>query len=187
MDDPDGDGRSGAPDGRVAGGRIAEDRWLLAGRHEPEGRSLPLELAARLLYRSILLLAVYLLLVGHYDTGGGFAGGLVAGAGFTLRYIAGGPRELRAVVPFDPGLLMGAGLLVALTTAVVPWFFGEPLLTSAYLSASLPLLGEVSFTTSVLFELGIFLLVAGVAAEVLRLLGVYGAPEIEAPEGLELR
>jgi multisubunit Na+/H+ antiporter MnhB subunit len=170
------------------GRQVAEDRWLLAGREAGEaGRSLPLEIATRLLFRTILLLSLYLVLVGHYDTGGGFAGGLVAGTAFTLSYIAGGPRELRAVFPFDPGLLMGVGLLVVLATGAGAWLFGEPLLTSAYLAATLPLLGEVSVTTSVLLDVGIYLLVTGVVVDVLRLLGVYGAPEVEPPPGQELR
>jgi multisubunit Na+/H+ antiporter MnhB subunit len=165
----------------------AEDRWLLAGRPDDEARSLPLEFAARLLFRTILLLSVYLLLVGHYDSGGGFAGGLVAGIAFTLRYIAGGPRELRAVMPFDPGLLLGAGLLLALASGAAAWFFGEPLLTSGYLSVTVPVLGEVSVVSSVLLDTGIYLLVTGAVVEMLRLLGVYGAPEMDAPEGRELR
>jgi multisubunit Na+/H+ antiporter MnhB subunit len=186
------DARGGRPD-EVPGApapppEIAADRWLLAGRdHEAEGRSLPLEFAARLLFRSILLLSIYLLLVGHYDTGGGFAAGLVAGIAFTLRYIAGGPRELRAVMPFDPGLLIGGGLLLVLVAGVVPWAVGAPLLSSAELAVPLGPLGEPKVVSSVIVDLGIYLLVTGVAVDVLRLLGVYGAPEVQAPEGRELR
>jgi multisubunit Na+/H+ antiporter MnhB subunit len=168
-------------------GQPAEDRWLLAGRHEPAARSLPLELATRLLFRSILLLSVYLLLVGHYHTGGGFAAGLVAGTAFTLRYVAGGPRELRAAMPFDPGQLLGAGLLLALATGAGAWVFGEPLLTSAYLSTTVPVVGEVAVVTSVVFDVGIYLLVIGAVVEMLRVLGVYGAPEVQTPAGRELR
>ncbi|HZG89097.1 MAG TPA: MnhB domain-containing protein [Pseudonocardia sp.] len=179
---------TGSDDARTGPGVPPEDRWLLTGReHGEEGRSLPLEISARLLFRSILLLSVYLLLVGHYDTGGGFAAGLVAGTAFTLRYIAGGPRELRRVAPFDPGLLMGTGLLLALLTGAGSWLAGAPLLTSAYLSLEVPVLGEVSLTTSLLLDTAIYLLVTGAAIEVLRLLGVYGAPEVRAPEGRELR
>lgn len=166
----------------------ASDRWLVAGRDEhADARTLPLEFAARVLFRSILLLSVYLLLVGHYDSGGGFAAGLVAGVAFTLRYIAGGPRELRAAMPFDPGILIGAGLLLALATGGVSLLLGAPFLTSAYLAVTVPVLGELSFTTSVLIDIGIYLLVTGVAVDVLRLLGVYGAPEVAAPQGRELR
>ncbi len=179
---------TGTDDTADGPGAPPQDRWLLTGREQgEEGRSLPLEIAARLLFRSILLLSVYLLLVGHYDTGGGFAGGLVAGTAFTLRYIAGGPRELRTVAPFDPGLLMGVGLLLALLTGAAPWLVGAPLLTSGYLSVAVPVLGEISLTSSVLLDAAIYLLVTGAAIEVLRLLGVYGAPEVRAPEGRELR
>lgn len=164
------------------------DRWLLAGRDEdPGARSVPLELAIRLLFRTILLLSVYLVFAGHDSTGGGFAGGLVAGIAFALRYVAGGARELRAAVPVDPGFLLGAGLLVGLGTAAGAWLFGEPLGTSAVLKLDVPLLGTVKLVSSLGIDIGVYLLVVGVALEVLRLLGVEAAPESEVPEGRELR
>jgi multisubunit Na+/H+ antiporter MnhB subunit len=82
---------------------------------------------------------------------------------------------------------MGTGLLLALLTGAGSWLAGAPLLTSAYLSLEVPVLGEVSLTTSLLLDTAIYLLVTGAAIEVLRLLGVYGAPEVRAPEGRELR
>lgn len=166
---------------------LPPDRWLVAGRDEEPGeRSLPLELAIRLLFRTILLLSVYLVFAGHDGAGGGFAGGLVAGTAYALRYVAGGVRELRAAVPVDPGALLGGGLLVALGTGMGAWVFGAPFGTSAVLEGSVPLLGTVKLVTSLGIDIGVYLLVVGVVLEMLRLLGVEAAPETEVPEGRDL-
>ena len=71
-----------------------------------------LEVVTRLLFHTIVVFSVYLLFTGHNEPGGGFAGGLVAGLALVLRYLAGGRYELGEAAPVDPGLLLGAGLLV---------------------------------------------------------------------------
>lgn len=168
---------------------VPPDRWLLAGRDERlEERSLPLELAAGLLFRTILLFSLYLLISGHGSTGGGFAGGLVAGIAFVLRYVAGGPRELRAAVGgLDPGVLLGVGLLVVLGTCSAAWIFGEPFASSAVLHLTVPVFDEVELVSSLLLDVGIYLLVLGAVLDMSRLLGSKGAPGAEVPEGLDLR
>lgn len=174
---------------RPRGAGVPPDRWLRAGRDERlEERSLPLELAAGLLFRTILALSLYLLVAGHGSTGGGFAGGLVAGIAFVLRYVAGGPRELRAAAGgIDPGVLLGAGLLLVLGTGAAAWLFGEPFASSAVVHLTVPIFDEVKLVSSLLLDVGIYLLVLGVVLDMSRLLGSRGAPEAEVPEGLELR
>lgn len=167
--------------------QVPPNRWLLAGRDDQGARSLPLELAARVLFRTILLFSLYLLVSGHDSSGGGFSAGLVAGTAFVLRYVAGGDRELRAAVPLDPGLLLGAGLLVLIGTGAGAWAFGQPFGDAAVLKPQAPVLGEVKLVTSLGVDVGLYLLVAGAVLEVLRLLGVEAAPEVEVPEGQELR
>ena len=49
-----------------------------------------LESLVRVVFPSAMVLALYLLFAGHNQPGGGFVGGLVAGAAFALRYAAGG-------------------------------------------------------------------------------------------------
>lgn len=54
--------------------------WLLPGDcRRPHDRTLLLEMTTRALFPTVLVFSVYLLLVGHYGPGGGFAAGLVAG------------------------------------------------------------------------------------------------------------
>ncbi|SFB23364.1 multicomponent Na+:H+ antiporter subunit B [Amycolatopsis marina] len=147
-------------------------RWLLAGqtRHGWR-RSLLLEVSIRILFPTVLVVSIYLLFAGHHDAGGGFSGGLVAGLAFVLRYVAGGSEELAAAVRISPPVVMGAGLSLAVLTALTPVAFGGPVLSSEIWTAHPPLLGELELPSSVVFDAGIYLLVTGAVLELLRTLG----------------
>jgi multicomponent Na+:H+ antiporter subunit A len=134
-------------------------------------RSVILETCVRLAFHTVLVFGVYLLFAGHNQPGGGFIGGLVAGSAFVLRYVAGGRAELRAAVPTDPGLLLGAGILLATVTGMGSWLFGADFLSSDYGTLVLPLLGDVKASTVLLFDLGVFLVVIGLVLTLLRTLG----------------
>ncbi|WP_116048914.1 MnhB domain-containing protein [Amycolatopsis palatopharyngis] len=149
-----------------------EQRWLLACQtHRGWRRSLLLEVSVRILFPTVLVVSVYLLFAGHHDAGGGFSGGLVAGLAFVLRYVAGGSEELAAAIRISPPVVMGGGLTLAVLTALVPAMFGEPVLSSAIWVAHPPVLGEIELPSSVIFDLGIYLLVTGAVLELLRTLG----------------
>jgi multicomponent Na+:H+ antiporter subunit A len=146
--------------------------WLLAGRKlAPENRSILLEVVIRLLFHAVIVLSVYILFTGHNLPGGGFAGGLVAGLALAGRYLAGGRYELGAAAPLDAGKLLGAGLLLAAGTAAAPLFFGAHALTSTWFEATVPVLGRLEFTTSTVFDIGVYLVVIGMVLDVLRSLG----------------
>jgi multicomponent Na+:H+ antiporter subunit B len=147
--------------------------WLLPGDcRRPLERTLLLEVTTRALFPTILVFSVYLLLVGHYGPGGGFAAGLVAGLAFVLRHIAGGGGDIGTVVPVRPPVLVGIGLTVAVLAALAPAAFGAAVLTSTKLSADLPLLGTVAVQTSLFLDVGVYLLIVGVVLDLLRSLGV---------------
>ena len=151
---------------------VARGSWLLAGRTlSPENRSILLEVVVRLIFHALIVVSVYLLLVGHNAPGGGFAGGLVVGLALTARYLAGGRRELGAAAPFDAGVILGVGLLTAASTAVIPLFFGVDALTSTWFTLSLGIFGEIDLVTSMFFDIGVYLVVVGLALDVLRSLG----------------
>jgi multicomponent Na+:H+ antiporter subunit A len=109
----------------------------------------------------LLLVSVFVTFRGHNAPGGGFAGGLIMSAAIVLRYLADGPRALTGL-RIDPMVLVGTGLLIALTTAVVPLLAGEPLLESAIWKFDVPLVGEVKLVTSAFFDVGVHILVLGV-------------------------
>ena len=151
---------------------VAREAWLVAGRTlAPEHRSIIFEVVTRLMFHSIILLSVYLLLAGHNTPGGGFAGGLLAGLAFVLRYLAGGRYELEAAIPFSAGALMGWGLAVACFTGVFPLIVGGQTFQSFVVDLSLPLFGEHHLVSSVLFDVGVYLVVIGLIVDVLRSLG----------------
>jgi multicomponent Na+:H+ antiporter subunit A len=112
--------------------------------------------AARLLMPLLLLFAVFLLLRGHNQPGGGFVGGLVAAAAFALYAIAFGVRRARRALLVRPMTLLGTGLLLALVSGLPAVLRGRPFLTASWMS------GPVALGTPVLFDLGVFLVVAGV-------------------------
>ena len=146
--------------------------WLVAGRTlAARNRSILLEVVVRLIFHSIILVSVYLLFAGHNSPGGGFAGGLVAGMALVARYLAGGRFELGAAAPIDAGKLLGAGLALAVGTALVPLFFGVDALTSTWFEGELGIFGHVEFVTSTIFDIGVYLVVIGLVLDVLRSLG----------------
>ncbi len=146
--------------------------WLLAGSYlRPERRSIILEVVVRLVFHGLLILSVFLLLSGHNAPGGGFAAGLVAGLALVARYLAGGRHELRATVALDAGRILGIGLALAVTMAILPLFFGQPALSSSWVDVDLGPFGSLPLVTSTLFDIGVYLVVFGLVLDVLRSLG----------------
>jgi multicomponent Na+:H+ antiporter subunit A len=135
-------------------------RFAADGRHGHEAvrpvTSPIFRTAARLLMPLLLVFSVFLLLRGHNQPGGGFVGGLVAAAAFALYAIAFGVRRARQALLVRPLTLLGAGLLVALLSGVPAVLRGQPFLTALWSPGSLPL------GTPAVFDVGVFLVVAGV-------------------------
>ncbi|MCU0269009.1 MAG: hypothetical protein MUF83_10205 [Acidimicrobiales bacterium] len=134
-------------------------------------RSVILETVIRAELPVLLVVSLYLLFAGHNQPGGGFAGGLVAGAAYALALVAGGAGAVRRTTRFQPTTLLGAGLLLATLTALVPLFTGNDLLEHDVLSADLPVLGTVKTTTALFFDTGVYLVVTGLVLLVVTALG----------------
>ncbi|RLZ03958.1 Na+/H+ antiporter subunit A [Kocuria tytonicola] len=148
------------------------DPFLLAGRTlAPERRSIVFEVVARLLFHTFMIVSLYLLLAGHNDPGGGFAGGLMASLALTLRYLAGGRYELERATPVNAGWMLGAGLGIASLYAVAPVLFGGAVMESHTFEWDLPLFGHVKFVTALIFDVGVYLIVVGLVLDILRSLG----------------
>jgi multicomponent Na+:H+ antiporter subunit A len=112
--------------------------------------------AARLLTPLLLLFSVFLLVRGHNEPGGGFVGGLVAAAAFSLHAIAFGVQRARQVLRISPSTLLGGGLLIALVSGVPAVARGQPFLTAMWAP------GPMAVGTPVVFDIGVFLVVTGV-------------------------
>jgi multicomponent Na+:H+ antiporter subunit B len=128
-------------------------------------RSIILPVAARYLMPLLLIFSFFLLIRGHNEIGGGFAGGLVASSALLLYAIANSPSALRRLLPIRPQVIVALGLLVSLLAASMAIFFGKPFLTGIWLPNPLPILGKVG--TPVLFDVGVYLVVVGIATWIL--------------------
>lgn len=134
--------------------------------------SLILGAGTRAVFHTILVFSVFLLFAGHNAPGGGFIGGLVAGAALVLRYVAEGSGGLRRTVPVAPEALLGGGLVLAGGSGAVALATGRDFLTQGYLLVEeLPGLGAVRIHSALVFDTGVFLIVVGLVLAVLRTLG----------------
>lgn len=136
-----------------------------------ERRSVILETATRIVFHMMIALSLYLLFSGHNQPGGGFAGGLVLGLALLARYLAGGRYELDRAAPVSPGAVLGAGLSVAALSALIPLAVGGTVLQSAAFDVTLPIWGEVHLVSALGFDIGVYLIVIGLALDVVRSLG----------------
>ncbi len=120
-----------------------------------------LQTAARVLMPLLLLFAVFLLLRGHNQPGGGFVGGLVVAASFVLYAIAFSVDAARRALPIRPSRLLGVGLLVALSSSLPAALIGRPFMTAIWTEIAA---GSTSLAvgTPLIFDVGVFLTVIGV-------------------------
>ncbi len=111
-------------------------------------RSMILEVCVHAEMHTLFLVSLFLLFSGHNQPGGGFAGGLVASSALCLAYVAGGPTGLRRLARVRPHVLLGVGLLLAVTTGLVSLVQGHDFLESSILKVTLPVIGPAK-TSSV--------------------------------------
>ncbi|QYG91197.1 DUF4040 domain-containing protein [Iamia sp. SCSIO 61187] len=134
-------------------------------------RSVVFDQVTRAAFPIILLVSVYIALRGHNAPGGGFAGGLIAGIAFVMRFLAGGSPRLARVRALPTSGLIGVGLLMAVGSGLASAALGEEFLESDIAKLHLPVLGEVKLVSTAVFDLGVYFLVLGVVLSVLTHLG----------------
>lgn len=135
-------------------------------------KSLILRTTNRLLTGMLLVFSIFLLLRGHNLPGGGFSGGLVAGCAFVLQALSHGVDSARKILVFHPRSIIAAGLLIAVVSGVLGWFFGLPFLTGLWDTTPLPIVGKLG--TPLLFDVGVYVLVLGVVSLLVFELGEEG-------------
>ncbi len=119
--------------------------------------NLILQVAGRLVLPVALLFSLYLLWRGHNAPGGGFVGGLIAAAGFTVYALPRGRDRLLAVLRWPPAALAGAGLLLALVSGLPGLWQGQPFLTHRWTFWD----NGFGLGTALLFDIGVYLAVLG--------------------------
>lgn len=126
--------------------------------------------AARLLGPIIIASSLYLLWRGHNAPGGGFIAALVAGAAIVLRFLTEGREGVRRALPIPPRVLFGSGLLVATLYGLTGMLFGEAFLEGALVTTRTPL-GELKLAASLVFDVGVYLVVLGIVSSIIRYFG----------------
>jgi multisubunit Na+/H+ antiporter MnhB subunit len=134
-------------------------------------RSVILDACVRAEFHTLILLSIYFLFAGHNQPGGGFSGGLVASSAFALRYVAGGERALERSVRIPPPVVLGAGLFLAVATGLVPLVLGGDFLESAYYQTELAVIGQISVSSVLVLDTGVFLVVLGMSLLLLEQFG----------------
>lgn len=133
--------------------------------------SFVLDVLIDLVVRTALVFSVFLLFSGHNAPGGGFIAGLVAGIALVLRFIAGGRDAVQRALRLPPRALLGTGLAIAIVTGLAGWLWGDAFLESAKLEVDVPILGVMKATSALPFDIGVYVVVLGVASAMLSALG----------------
>ena len=115
-------------------------------------RSPLLDLSARPFYLAMLAAALWILLRGHNEPGGGFIAGLVAVAASSLLAITLGTLTARRWQPLAPLTLALVGVGLALLSGIAGPLAGLPFLTHLW---------GGGLSTVMLFDLGVFCAVWG--------------------------
>ena len=113
------------------------------------------------LFPVIIVTAIFFLLRGHDQPGGGFVAGVTMAVAFIVQYMARGTIWVEARLRVLPVRWMGIGLLLAVGVGAAAWLFDRPFLSSSFSYVEIPLIGAVPMASALLFDLGVFALVVG--------------------------
>lgn len=127
----------------------------------PSGFMMVPAVLVRLLLPMAGLVSLFFLLRGHDLPGGGFIGGLVLATAVIVQYMVGGALWVEARTRIQPLYWIAVGLLAAGTAGIAAWFASRTFLTSLTYDLHLPLIGEVHLSTTLWFDIGVYMLVVG--------------------------
>lgn len=129
------------------------------------------EVITRWAFPVVFLFAMYLLLAGHNNPGGGFIAGVMTAAALVLEYVVFGMREVQRVTESNYLGLVALGLTLALGTGLGSLVLGWGFLKSGILHLHLPLFGDIEIVSAFVFDVGVFCIVVGVTLTIISLLG----------------
>ncbi len=130
-----------------------------------------LQTATKVVTFIILMFAVHIFFAGHYTPGGGFVGGLLTASAIVLLMLAFDIPTIKKILPINYVVLTAVGLLIAIATASASIIFDVPFFTHAYDYFDLPLFGETSLHSALLFDIGVYLVVVGVTMTIIQTIG----------------
>jgi len=136
--------------------------------------SIVLRLMTAVLAPVLVITSLWLLLRGHDAVGGGFIGGLTAGAAAVLLYLSQGHERLWQSLWFRTMPLIGSGLVIATAYGLA----GLSTSGNFLAGGKIRLPGGLTVANSLVFDIGVYLVVVGLVVAILRHLG-QGIPEDE--------
>ncbi|WP_198653488.1 hydrogen gas-evolving membrane-bound hydrogenase subunit E [Actinocorallia populi] len=154
---------------------VRAGRMRSGSRAEPY-RSPVLTPAYRVLAPFIGVLSGYLFLRGHQEPGGGFIAALVSGILVAFGVLIGRVGAAAGTVRPGAAWLPGWGLAVAVAAGLAAAVAGRAFLTPLKASWSVPLLGVLEFSSSLLFDFGVYLVVLGLMVTAVIRLGAEEEP-----------
>lgn len=131
----------------------------------PKSDMIILKTATNYLIPLLLMFSVFVLLRGHYLSGGGFVGGLIASIAFVLHSFAHTTKETLLLFKFSPKTLIPIGLSLSIISGLMPVFSGKSFMTGLWLESPVAVIGSVG--TALFFDLGVYLVVVGVTLTIL--------------------
>jgi multicomponent Na+:H+ antiporter subunit A len=145
-------------------------------------RLVTIEVSVRIVFAAVMMGSLWLLFAGHNQPGGGFVGGIVAGAAVSLRYVSGGLREVRRLSRGKPWMVLGTGLCISVVVAIIPLLLGGDVLQTGAHTFDIPVIGPMKVTSALFFDIGVYLAVIGLAMMVFESFGDEPLPprEVEA-------
>lgn len=162
--------------------RLDEEGPIAAAGHEKKSERLSpihafasndviLQTIGKLAIFIILTFSLYLFFAGHNAPGGGFIGGLMTAAALVLLSMAFGMKTFQEVIPVNFRIVSAVGIMIAALTGIGSFFFGVPFLSHTFGYVNLPLLGHSELATAMLFDLGVYLTVVGIAMTIILAIG----------------
>jgi len=149
----------------------------------PSGYMMVPAVLVRLLLPMAGLVSLFFLLRGHNLPGGGFIGGLVLATAVIVQYMVGGALWVEARTRLQPMFWISVGLLLAGTAGMAAWFAGRTFLTSFSYELHLPLIGEVHLSSTLWFDIGVYMLVVGATVLMLVALAHQSLRSYRRPTG----
>jgi multicomponent Na+:H+ antiporter subunit B len=135
---------------------------MISQKANHPNQSVLLAEGAKMMLPLLFLISIYLWYYGKDHPGGGFSGGLVAAAAFALDIIAFGTSQSKRALSVQPQTVTGTGIILMFVSGIIPILVGKQFLTAIWINA-----GEMAIGTPMIFEAGIYLVVAGVVLTII--------------------
>ena len=129
--------------------------------------------AAPLIVIVMLVFAVFVLLRGHNEPGGGFIAGLIAAAAIAVYGMSAGVPAVERALRLPPLSIAGVGILLAIASGLLSAVVAAPFLTGLWTFIHLGET-EVALSTPMLFDFGVFLVVFGTVSAIFLALETAG-------------